>query len=40
MFFEVAQEVNKQGHHVTLVCSDKASNKNIEVDDLLFVRVS
>jgi glycosyltransferase involved in cell wall biosynthesis len=37
-FFEVTQEIKKQGHHVTLVCTDKASNENIEVDDLLFVK--
>jgi hypothetical protein len=39
-FFEATQETKKQGHHVTLVCTDKGSNKNIEADDSLFVRLS
>jgi glycosyltransferase involved in cell wall biosynthesis len=37
-FFEVTQEIKRQGHHVTLVCTDEASSKNIEVDDLIFVK--
>jgi len=37
-FFEVTQQVRKLGHHVALICTDQASSKNIEVDDLLFVK--
>jgi len=37
-FFEVVQEIRKQGHYVTLICTDKASSRNIKVDELLFVK--
>lgn len=37
-FFEVTQEIRKQGHHVTLICTDQESNKNIKVDDLIAVK--
>jgi glycosyltransferase involved in cell wall biosynthesis len=37
-FFEVTQEMKRQGHHVTLVCTGEGSSKNIDVDDLILVR--